>query len=591
MRYYRKSPGFSLVEMLVVIAVIGVIAAIAVPSISKVNKNSRKSTAMANAKQIANVAAAASAAGVQFNTTNDKLRTIRAMVEGRKGDAESIFADELFQVPGLTVKEQLAAAEFLEFDPNGNLAFTGVDGFDSNPVISQNPIPVALNGGGNTSSDRSQDPSVLNWRPEYQSASSFSEEGNERADASKFTKLNLLNDYAGEGNVRLTKINGQDVQSTNTLNSGSKLQSLGGGKFLYEANEGLAGLEAGVKSNDTFTATYVDDEGNETEQVISLGLVGSQAAPGDGLLQNGSFEDSPYRGGRTETPVGWTLGGPAGSGGLHRSAGRASDGEQYMPLGGWSSRTGLTLSQGVELEVGSTYRLAFDMAIHYGSGRGGLLAQMLGDDGKAAASEEFFIEKPEGKQNRYIDFVASSEEMTVHFTHTEGKALDLDLDNVTLAPSSEKIDRIKNGSFQDSIWSGSPHVAPADWTIGGPPNRGGLHRSTSRASDGNQYVALGGWSSATGMTLSQDVILEPGATYVLTFDTRIRWGLGKASLMLDVLDSSGSSVFSEEVSQDKKEGLVETKIGFTASESQMTIRFTHTEGKLLDFDIDNVKLF
>ncbi len=273
-----KRLGFSLVEMLIVIAVIGVIAAIAVPSITKVNKTSRKNAAMANAKQIANIASAASAAGIQFNTTNDKLATIRAMVEGKEGAADSIFAGEVFQVPGLSIKDQVAASEFLVFDPNGNLAFTGVDGLDGTGLFASDPIPVALDGDSN---EETQDLAALNWRPDYRSASSFSEEGNERADSSTFTKLNLAKDYEGDDFARVTKINGQDVKSINKLESGSELASLGNGKFLYEASKDLAALDHGKKADEEFDVTFTNSKGEEITRRVSLGLVGSNPFASD----------------------------------------------------------------------------------------------------------------------------------------------------------------------------------------------------------------------------------------------------------------------------------------------------------------------
>jgi len=52
MKRFRKSKGFTLVEIMIVVLIIGILLAIAVPNFIKARESSRKQTCIANLKQI-----------------------------------------------------------------------------------------------------------------------------------------------------------------------------------------------------------------------------------------------------------------------------------------------------------------------------------------------------------------------------------------------------------------------------------------------------------------------------------------------------------------------------------------------------------
>jgi prepilin-type N-terminal cleavage/methylation domain-containing protein len=52
MKRFKKSKGFTLVEIMIVVLIIGILLAIAVPNFIKARESSRKQTCIANLKQI-----------------------------------------------------------------------------------------------------------------------------------------------------------------------------------------------------------------------------------------------------------------------------------------------------------------------------------------------------------------------------------------------------------------------------------------------------------------------------------------------------------------------------------------------------------
>lgn len=144
-----------------------------------------------------------------------------------------------------------------------------------------------------------------------------------------------------------------------------------------------------------------------------------------------------------------------------------------------------------------------------------------------------------------------------------------------------------NGSFEDSAQSGT-HGAPDDWTIGGPPSSGGLYTNAARATDGTNSVAMGGWTSGTGMTLSQDVTLVEDDTYYLSFDVGNAFGSGDQVVQAEVFDSLGNSIVQTFTIPTGTVGSFE--MAFVAPSDDVTVRFTHVSGTGGDADLDNVVL-
>jgi prepilin-type N-terminal cleavage/methylation domain-containing protein len=112
----KRSSGFSLVEMLVVIAVIGVVAAIAVPSVRNVNRSDRYALDQHNAQQVAAVVASAQAARYDFingstsvDTIINRVRTGHSITAAENPTRAGTFLG----VPGLGAVERTGAGKFL----------------------------------------------------------------------------------------------------------------------------------------------------------------------------------------------------------------------------------------------------------------------------------------------------------------------------------------------------------------------------------------------------------------------------------------------------------------------------------------------
>ena len=123
----KRSRGFSLVELLVVIAVIGVIAAMAVLNISNVNGNSRVTAAKAQAQRIASVFGGGQAAGAPvFLAATDVASAMNAVGTGSNG--AGINQSTFFQMPGVSSTmnnnrpETERPAHYLAWD-SGNLIY------------------------------------------------------------------------------------------------------------------------------------------------------------------------------------------------------------------------------------------------------------------------------------------------------------------------------------------------------------------------------------------------------------------------------------------------------------------------------------
>lgn len=106
-------PGFSLVEMLIVIAVLGVMAAIALNNLTNHREVIKQTRNRRNAQEMASLCIAAQAAGVSFVVPGDPAQTARNAVIGATATNGS-FAGKTFRLPGLQEEEIVAAAYYLD---------------------------------------------------------------------------------------------------------------------------------------------------------------------------------------------------------------------------------------------------------------------------------------------------------------------------------------------------------------------------------------------------------------------------------------------------------------------------------------------
>ncbi|MEM6940019.1 MAG: Hint domain-containing protein [Pseudomonadota bacterium] len=149
--------------------------------------------------------------------------------------------------------------------------------------------------------------------------------------------------------------------------------------------------------------------------------------------------------------------------------------------------------------------------------------------------------------------------------------------------STDSVNLLVNGSFED----GAQGLGRVDgWEISGGP--GGAFRSATRSTDGEDAFALGGWANAVGSNLSQDVSLQSGEAYTLTFDIGATTGGDDQVVRIEMLHADGTAL-SETMTIPK--GAVESfKFSFVAPSDDMTVRFVHVDGESGDADLDNVVL-
>lgn len=94
----RRSDGFSLMELLLVIALIGILSNIALFALSGTSSKVDVVKNRRNAQTIASLAAAASAAGASFVVSGDVRATLLVLKDGA-APASGIFKGRVFKLP------------------------------------------------------------------------------------------------------------------------------------------------------------------------------------------------------------------------------------------------------------------------------------------------------------------------------------------------------------------------------------------------------------------------------------------------------------------------------------------------------------
>lgn len=111
------APGFSLVEMLVVIAVVGIITTIAIPQVGSMNASAQASSASRNAQEIALIYQSGLSDGVVWAAT-DVATAINAVKNGGNG-TDGVF----FALKGLDAAAITAASAKLAWNASAGLVY------------------------------------------------------------------------------------------------------------------------------------------------------------------------------------------------------------------------------------------------------------------------------------------------------------------------------------------------------------------------------------------------------------------------------------------------------------------------------------
>jgi type IV pilus assembly protein PilA len=119
-------PGFSVVEVLVIIIVVGVISFVALPHAGFSGASAREAQDRRVAQSIVSVYQAGFAAGVTWNGSTRNAK-VDAVLSGQ-APAEGAFSGKFFKVPGGMEKNKAGASKYIGCDANGDLFYDNSGG-------------------------------------------------------------------------------------------------------------------------------------------------------------------------------------------------------------------------------------------------------------------------------------------------------------------------------------------------------------------------------------------------------------------------------------------------------------------------------
>jgi prepilin-type N-terminal cleavage/methylation domain-containing protein len=143
MKRISRTPGFSIVELLIVMAVIGIVAAIAIPQFKNITEAADDGVDHRNAQVLSQVSTGAEAIGLVFGRGGtgvlDLVNTVNRVVEGATVTLPGHALDgTFFGVPNLSSAEKYGASSYLEMSPDGRRLTYKKDGrllVDGNPYF------------------------------------------------------------------------------------------------------------------------------------------------------------------------------------------------------------------------------------------------------------------------------------------------------------------------------------------------------------------------------------------------------------------------------------------------------------------------
>lgn len=114
-RRQHQASGFSLFELLMTVALFGIMGSLAITAFGEQSSTFEKTRDRRNAQEIANVSCAASAAGLNFVTSDQLDTTVRHIIQG-DAPKSGAFKGRVFKVSLINEDDVAGAMKFLAIE-------------------------------------------------------------------------------------------------------------------------------------------------------------------------------------------------------------------------------------------------------------------------------------------------------------------------------------------------------------------------------------------------------------------------------------------------------------------------------------------